>query len=174
MRDVRFPSRFRAPTNVPRYDGDTNPSVWLEDYRLVYHTGGTTDDLFIIKNLPLYLGDSASMWLKHLPRGKINDWTDLRQVFVSNFQACTPAPARSGSCATATRSRGRACMSTSGTSPSATTSFPARWTMTPSQHFRTALLAPSSSINSGAAHSELLRSSSTSRATTQAERRRWG
>jgi hypothetical protein len=28
---VKFPSRFRAPTNVPRYDGDTNPSVWLED-----------------------------------------------------------------------------------------------------------------------------------------------
>jgi hypothetical protein len=25
--DARFPSCFRAPTNVPRYDGDTNPSV---------------------------------------------------------------------------------------------------------------------------------------------------
>jgi hypothetical protein len=32
IRDANFPSRFRAPTNVPIYDGDTNPSVWLEDY----------------------------------------------------------------------------------------------------------------------------------------------
>jgi hypothetical protein len=31
------------------------------------------DDLFIIKNLPLYLNDSARTWLEHLPRGKIND-----------------------------------------------------------------------------------------------------
>jgi hypothetical protein len=32
IRDARFPPRSRAPTNVPRYDGDTNPNVWLEDY----------------------------------------------------------------------------------------------------------------------------------------------
>jgi hypothetical protein len=56
---VKFPSCFWAPTNVPRYDGDTIPSVWLEDYRLAFHAGGATDDLFMIKNLPLYLGDSA-------------------------------------------------------------------------------------------------------------------
>jgi hypothetical protein len=27
IHDAKFPSRFRAPTNVPRYNGDTNPSV---------------------------------------------------------------------------------------------------------------------------------------------------
>jgi hypothetical protein len=36
--------------------------------------------------LPLYLGDSSWTWLKHLPRDKINDWTDLRPVFIGNFQ----------------------------------------------------------------------------------------
>jgi hypothetical protein len=71
---------------VPRYDGDTKPSIWLEDYRLACHAGGATDDLFIIKKLPLYLSDSARTWLEHLPRDKINDWTDLHRVFVSNFQ----------------------------------------------------------------------------------------
>jgi hypothetical protein len=50
------------------------------------HAGGATDDLFVIKNLPLYLGDSARMWLEHLPCDKIHDWTDLRWVFVGNFQ----------------------------------------------------------------------------------------
>jgi hypothetical protein len=38
-RDAKFPSCFRVPTNVPRYDEDTNPSVWLEDYRLACHAG---------------------------------------------------------------------------------------------------------------------------------------
>jgi hypothetical protein len=38
--DAKFPSHFCALTNVPRYDGDTNPSVWLEDYRLACHAGG--------------------------------------------------------------------------------------------------------------------------------------
>jgi hypothetical protein len=71
---------------------DTNPSVWLEDYRLTCHTGRATDDLFIIKNLPLYLGDSARTWLEHLPRGKINDWTDLRRVFIGNFQGTYAHP----------------------------------------------------------------------------------
>jgi hypothetical protein len=52
----------------------------------VCHTRGATDDLFVIKNLLHYLGDSARMWLEHLSRDKINDWTDLRQVFVGNFQ----------------------------------------------------------------------------------------
>jgi hypothetical protein len=78
IRDAKFPSRFRAPTNVLRYDGDTNPNVWLEDYRLACHAGGATDDLFVIKNLPLYLSDSARTRLEHLPRDKIQDWTDLR------------------------------------------------------------------------------------------------
>jgi hypothetical protein len=52
--------------------------VWLEDYRLACHAGRATDDLFIIKNLPLYLDDYAQTWLEHLPRGNISDWTDLR------------------------------------------------------------------------------------------------
>jgi hypothetical protein len=85
IRGAKFPSRFHTLTNVPRYDGDTNPSVWLEDYRLACHARGVTDDLFVIKNLPLYLGNSSRTWLEHLPWDKINDWTDLRRVFVGNF-----------------------------------------------------------------------------------------
>jgi hypothetical protein len=84
--DANFPLRFCAPTNVPRYDVDTNPSVWLEDYWLACHVGGATHDLFVIKNLLLYLGDSARTWLEHLPRDKIHDWTNLRRVFVEYFQ----------------------------------------------------------------------------------------
>jgi hypothetical protein len=66
--------------------------VWLEDYRLSSHAEGATGDLFIIKNLSLYLGDSMWTWLEHLPRDKINDWTDLRRVFVGNFQGTCMRP----------------------------------------------------------------------------------
>jgi broad specificity phosphatase PhoE len=68
--------------------------VWLEDYRLACHAGEATDDLFIIKNLSLYLGDSARTWLEHLPRNKINNWTDLRRVFVGNFQGMYTRPSK--------------------------------------------------------------------------------
>jgi hypothetical protein len=68
--------------------------VWLEDYRLACHTGAATDDLFVIKNLPLYLDDSTRTWLEHLPRDKIQDWTDLRRVFVGNFQGTYMRPGK--------------------------------------------------------------------------------
>jgi hypothetical protein len=94
IHDAKFPLRFWAPTNVPRYEGDTNPGVWLEDYRLACHPRGATDNLFVIKNLPLDLGDSARTWLEHLPRDKIDDWTDLRRVFVGNFQGTYMHPGK--------------------------------------------------------------------------------
>jgi hypothetical protein len=48
--------------------------------------GGATDDLFIIKNLLLYLVDLARTYLEHLPRGRINNWAKLRQTFIGNSQ----------------------------------------------------------------------------------------
>jgi hypothetical protein len=33
-------------------------------------------------------------WLEHLPRDKINDWTDLHQVFVGNFQGTYMRPGK--------------------------------------------------------------------------------
>jgi hypothetical protein len=52
------------------------------------------DNLFIIKKLPLYLIDSTRTWLEHLPRDKINDWTDLRRVFVGNLQGMYMRPGK--------------------------------------------------------------------------------
>jgi hypothetical protein len=55
---------------------------------------GATDDLFVIKNQSLYLGNPARTWLEHLPQDKINDWTDLHRVFVSNFQGTYMRPGK--------------------------------------------------------------------------------
>lgn len=53
------PTCYQPTTMVAKYDGETNPSVWLEVYRLTYHNGGVRDDLFIIKSISLYLVDSV-------------------------------------------------------------------------------------------------------------------
>ena len=52
VRNATIPTRYRTPTSIPKYSGDTDPSLWLEDYRLTAISGGATDDLFIIRNCP--------------------------------------------------------------------------------------------------------------------------
>jgi hypothetical protein len=73
-------------SNITKYDGKTNPSVWLEDCHLACRAGGANNDLFIIQFLPIYLAESARAWLDHLPRNAINSWDNLWKVFTGNFQ----------------------------------------------------------------------------------------
>jgi hypothetical protein len=43
-----LPELFLGTNNVIKYDDKTNPSFWLEDYRLACRAGRVDDDLFII------------------------------------------------------------------------------------------------------------------------------
>ena len=54
-----FPPRYRPPTNIPKYSGETNLGLWLEDYRLACQASGADNDDFIICNLPLFLANST-------------------------------------------------------------------------------------------------------------------
>jgi hypothetical protein len=54
-----FSTRFRAPTTITKYSGETRPELWLADYRLACQLGRTDDDNLIIRNLPLFLSDAA-------------------------------------------------------------------------------------------------------------------
>ena len=54
-----FPPRYRPPTNIPKYSGEINPVLWLEDYRLACQASGADNDNFIVRNLPLFMADSA-------------------------------------------------------------------------------------------------------------------
>jgi hypothetical protein len=67
-----FPRRY-VPANITKYDGSTNPSVWLEDYRLVCHMVGIKDDHLVIQFLTIHLVEGARAWLEHLPVGTIHD-----------------------------------------------------------------------------------------------------
>jgi hypothetical protein len=48
IRAATFPQRFRQPTTIVKYNGETYPRVWLNDYRLACQLGGATSDEVII------------------------------------------------------------------------------------------------------------------------------
>jgi hypothetical protein len=95
IRTASFPRRFRQPTSIEKYMGETNPRVCLNDYRLACQLGGTTIDEVIIRNLPLHLAYSAQTWLGHLPPSQIHNWDDLVCTFVGNFQGTYVRPGNS-------------------------------------------------------------------------------
>jgi hypothetical protein len=90
-----FPTRFRPPATITKYSGETRPELWLANYRLACQLGGTNDDNLIIRNLPLFLSDTARAWLEHLPPGQISNWDDLVQAFADNFQGTYVRPGNS-------------------------------------------------------------------------------
>jgi hypothetical protein len=95
IRTTNFPQRFRQPTTIVKYNGETDPRVWLNDYRLACQLGGATSNEVIIRNLPLHLADSARTWLEHLSASQIHNWDDLVRTFVGNFQGTYVRPGNS-------------------------------------------------------------------------------
>jgi hypothetical protein len=95
IRRASFPTRFRTPTTITKYSGETRPELWLADYRLACQLGATDDDNLIIRNLPLFLSDTARAWLEHLPLGQISNWDNLVQAFAGNFQGTYVRPGNS-------------------------------------------------------------------------------
>jgi hypothetical protein len=95
IRRAPFPTRFRAPTTITKYLGETRPELWLADYRLACQLGGTDDDNLISRNLPMFLSDAARAWLEHLPPAQISNWDDLVKAFAGNFQGTYVRPGNS-------------------------------------------------------------------------------
>ena len=56
---TKFSAWFCQPANLAKYSGETNPELWLADYRLACQLGRAEDDLLIICNLLLHLADST-------------------------------------------------------------------------------------------------------------------
>jgi hypothetical protein len=95
IRRAPFPTRFRTPTTITKYSGESKPELWLADYQLACQLGGTDDENLIIRNLPMFLSDAARAWLEHLPPAQISNWDDLVKAFVSNFQGTYVRPGNS-------------------------------------------------------------------------------
>jgi hypothetical protein len=138
IRRASFPARFRAPTTITKYSGETRPELWLADYRLACQLGGTNDDNLIIRNLPLFLSDAARAWLEHLPPAQISNWDDLVKAFAGNFQGTYVRPGISEAAAS---SQGNPCESTSDGFQSSAPSYPTSPTRMSSGHSSPAPLA---------------------------------
>jgi hypothetical protein len=95
IRRAPFPTRFRTPTTITKYSGESKPELWLVDYRLACQLGGTDDDNLIIRNLPLFLSDAARAWLEHMPPAQISNWDNLVKAFADNFQGTYVRPGNS-------------------------------------------------------------------------------
>jgi hypothetical protein len=122
IRTASFPQRFRQPTSIDKYTGETDPRVWLNDYRLACQLGGATTDEVIIRNLPLHLADAARTWLEHLPPSQIHNWDDLVRIFMGNFQGTYVHPGNSWDLRACTQNPGESLGTSYGASPSATLS----------------------------------------------------
>jgi hypothetical protein len=95
IRTASFPQRFRQPTSTDKYNGETDPRVWLNNYRLACQLGGATTDEVIIRNLLLHLAYSTRTWLEHLPASQIHNWDNLVRTFMGNFQGTYVRPGNS-------------------------------------------------------------------------------
>ena len=96
IRSTPLPNPFRPPTSIAKYNGETKPELWLADFRLACQLGGARgDDRAIIRQLPLFLSDTARRWLEELPANQIHNWVDLVRVFEGNFKGTYIRPGNS-------------------------------------------------------------------------------
>jgi len=87
IRNTPLPCSFRPPTSIAKYNSETKPELWLADFRLACQLGGARgDNRAIIRQLPLFLSDTARRWLEELPANQIYDWVNLVRVFEGNFK----------------------------------------------------------------------------------------
>jgi hypothetical protein len=124
IRRAPFPTRFRPPTTITKYSGETRPELWLADYRLACQLGGTDDDNLIIRILPLFLSDTAHAWLEHCLRGRSPTGTTWSEPSPGISRAHTCAPGIPGTFEAVDSSRESLSGATSGDSRSSTPSCP--------------------------------------------------
>ena len=74
---------------LPRYDGATNPMIFLLAYEeAVLGAGG--DGRVMANRLPMALTGIPCAWLLHLLTTSVTSWEEMRDLFLARFAA--PAP----------------------------------------------------------------------------------
>jgi hypothetical protein len=121
FRSVKYPTGFKPKIN--KYDGRSDPNIWLQKYTVAVNAvGGTYDHMAAY--FPLVMDEAPLLWLNNLDPGSINSWADLSREFTTNFQASrrpTITLETSSSSPRSSCSRARSCGPTpTATSPTAT------------------------------------------------------
>jgi hypothetical protein len=84
LRSVAYPDNFKP--NIQKYDGRSNPNIWLSTYYIAVKAADGSFD-HMAAYFPLVMGDTPSLWLNNLLAGSITSWDDLFQAFTFNYQA---------------------------------------------------------------------------------------
>jgi hypothetical protein len=80
---------------IVKYNGEMDPRVWLNDYRLACQLGGATGDEVIIRNLPRTSPIQPRRGSSICRASQIHNWDDLVCTFVGNFQGTYVRPGNS-------------------------------------------------------------------------------
>jgi hypothetical protein len=89
LRSVAYPDNFKP--NIQKYDGRSDPNIWLSTYYVTVKADGGNFD-HMAAYFTLVIGDAPLLWLNNLPTSSITSWVDLSQAFSSNFQATYNCP----------------------------------------------------------------------------------
>jgi hypothetical protein len=81
---IRYPKDFK-PT-IEKYDGRSDPSIWLKMYNIMARASGGNED-HMAGFFPLVMGNAPLQWLDNLPAECITSWATLSRLFMTNYQA---------------------------------------------------------------------------------------
>jgi hypothetical protein len=89
LRTIRYPKDFKP--SIEKYDGRSDPSIWLKMYSIAAHTSGGNED-HMAGYFPLVMGKAPLLWLDNLPAKCITSWATLCRLFTTNYQATYNRP----------------------------------------------------------------------------------
>jgi hypothetical protein len=69
------PPNFKV-SNIDKYEPKQDPGGWLAVYTTAARAAGASEDV-MTAYLPIFLGQDALQWLRHLPLHCIDDWSDF-------------------------------------------------------------------------------------------------
>jgi hypothetical protein len=89
LRTIRYPKDFKP--SIEKYDGRSDPSIWLKTYSIAARASGGNED-HMAGYFPLVMGKAPLLWLDNLPAECITSWATLSRLFTTNYQATYNRP----------------------------------------------------------------------------------
>jgi hypothetical protein len=86
---IRYPKDFKPA--IEKYDGHSNPSIWLKIYNIEAHSSGGNED-HMARYFPLVMGKAPLLLLDNLPEECITSWATLSRLFTTNYHATYNRP----------------------------------------------------------------------------------
>jgi hypothetical protein len=83
LRTIRYPKDFKP--SIEKYEGRSNPSIWLKMYSIATRASGGNED-HMAGYFPLVMGKVPLLWLDNLPAECITSWATLSRLFMTNYQ----------------------------------------------------------------------------------------